>query len=100
MMRRPRVLNKRTATLAELADVVYVGRPSRWGNPYKIGDLMPGTRRRMTRDDTIRLHRQLFLKSDKDQADARRLLRGRNLVCWCWPLPCHADIQLEVANAD
>jgi len=25
-------------------------------------------------------------------------LRGKDLVCWCAPLPCHADILLELAN--
>jgi len=25
-------------------------------------------------------------------------LRGRDVVCWCAPLPCHADILLELAN--
>ena len=31
----------------------------------------------------------------------RRQLAGRDLVCWC-PLdqPCHADVLLEIANAD
>ncbi len=31
---------------------------------------------------------------------ARRVLRGKDLACWC-PLdrPCHADVLLEIANA-
>jgi hypothetical protein len=32
--------------------------------------------------------------------DARRELRGRDLVCSCWiSAPCHADDLLAVANA-
>ena len=27
-------------------------------------------------------------------------LRGRVLGCFCAPLPCHADVLAEVANAD
>jgi len=27
-------------------------------------------------------------------------LRGKDLVCWCSPLPCHADVLLELANAE
>lgn len=28
-------------------------------------------------------------------------LRGKNLACWCKPgEPCHADVLLEIANAD
>ncbi|GAG87489.1 unnamed protein product, partial [marine sediment metagenome] len=25
-------------------------------------------------------------------------LKGKDLVCWCAPLPCHADVLLELAN--
>jgi len=25
-------------------------------------------------------------------------LKGKDLVCWCSPLPCHGDILLELAN--
>lgn len=33
--------------------------------------------------------------------DAKTLLRGKNLACWCKPgTPCHADVLLEIANAD
>ena len=27
-------------------------------------------------------------------------LRGKDLVCWCAPLPCHADVLLRLANVD
>jgi len=28
-------------------------------------------------------------------------LRGHDLACWCKPgTPCHADVLLEIANAD
>ena len=35
------------------------------------------------------------------RAEIRAKLRGKNLACWC-PLdqPCHADVLLELANAD
>jgi hypothetical protein len=26
-------------------------------------------------------------------------LRGKDLVCWCAPDACHADVLLELANA-
>jgi hypothetical protein len=34
-----------------------------------------------------------------DYAEARRILRGHDLACWC-PLdqPCHADVLLELAD--
>ncbi len=34
-------------------------------------------------------------------ADIRAALRGKNLACWCAPgAPCHADVLLEIANAE
>jgi hypothetical protein len=34
-------------------------------------------------------------------ADIMRELRGKNLACWCKPgEPCHADVLLELANAE
>lgn len=29
----------------------------------------------------------------------KKELKGKDLVCWCAPLPCHADVLLELANA-
>ncbi len=63
--------------------VVYVGRPTKWGNPYTgtaIGD--------------FRVWAINSLHTDLHE------LRGKNLACWC-PLdqPCHADVLLELANS-
>lgn len=79
-----RVLNKRTDRIT--SDAVYVGRGSRWGNPYRIG--VHGTR-----DEVIEKYRALLPSLDLAP------LRGRDLVCWCAPLRCHADLLLEAANA-
>jgi hypothetical protein len=39
-----------------------------------------------------------WLCNQPDLLGALPELRGRNLVCWCAPLPCHADVLLELAN--
>ena len=76
---------------------VVVSRPSRWGNPYRIGAPHPDTGAPMTRSEAIDLYRQRVLPALADRA--RRELRGHDLACWC-PLdePCHADVLLEAAN--
>ena len=34
-------------------------------------------------------------------ASARKMLRGKNLACWCaLGQPCHADVLLKIANAN
>jgi len=88
----PRVLNKRTDTIPP--DAVYVGRPSKWGNPYIIG--RDGTRKEVIKKYRLYLNHLIdagfILTFNVDE------LRGKDLVCWCSPLPCHADILLELAN--
>lgn len=83
---------------------VYVGRGSRWGNPWVVGER--GVR---TRAEAVRLYREWWacLPSAQPGSTLHALnamlptLCGRPLSCWC-PLdgePCHADVLLELANA-
>jgi hypothetical protein len=79
---------------ARPADAIYVGRPSGWGNPFVIG-------RDGTREEVIEKYRRHVEGMDKTQrAKWLKPLRGKHLVCWCAPLPCHADILFEFANGD
>lgn len=68
---------------------VTVMRPSKWGNPFKLG--ADGTRA-----EVIEKYRVWILGSElmKDLEE----LRGKNLVCCCAPKACHADVLLELAN--
>lgn len=73
---------------------VYVGRPSKWGNPFVIG--VDGGR-----DEVIRKFRAYMEQMRPDLVEeARSELRGRVLGCHCAPLPCHADVLAEIANVD
>ena len=98
----PRVLNKRTDKIPP--DAVYVGRPSKWGNPWRIGGVRPADGHRLTRKEAVEIYRssihQMLTAKRDDGSIILDLneLRGKDLVCWCAPLPCHADILLELAN--
>lgn len=85
----PKVLNKHKDRIPP--DAVYVGRPSKWGNSYKIG-------RDGTREDVIAKYADWLdgkvLRGELDLDE----LQGRDLVCFCAPLPCHADVLLGLAN--
>ena len=70
---------------------VYVGRPAKWSNPFKIG--VDGTR-----EEVIQKYRESL--TDEDKTSIRTDLRGRDLACWCSPKSCHADVLLEIANAE
>ena len=74
------------------SDAVYVGRPTRWGNPFRVGMSLCETI-----EDTVTAFRAVA--ADGGIADIE-YLRGKDLLCWCRPgAPCHADVLLELANA-
>lgn len=84
-----KVLNKHTA--GSYADAVYIGRGSKWGNPFRIG--IDGDRAAVIAKYETWLRRQHHLLRALDE------LRGRNLLCFCAPKVCHGDLLLRLANA-
>ena len=70
---------------------VYIGRPTPWGNPYKIG-------KDGTREEVIEKYRKSLTASMK--ADIKKYLRNKKLGCWCKPKACHGDVLAEIANAE
>lgn len=69
---------------------VYVGRPSKWGNPYKISN-------NISREEAIRLYRK-HINNSPELLAALPELKGKRLGCFCAPNACHADILAELAN--
>ena len=98
-----KVLNKRTDNIPPGA--VYVGRPSKWGNPYsmqRIRAVNPGMTLEDAHKEAVRCYRE-WLESLSAVSLATldiKQLRGKDLVCWCAPMPCHADVLLELANEE
>lgn len=84
-----RVLNKRRDGVPTGA--VYVGRPSRFGNPFPL-------RRETDRLAIIDRYESWLLAQPALVAAVKAELRGKDLVCWCAPKPCHADVLLRIAN--
>lgn len=70
---------------------VYVGRPSAWGNPFRAG-------KDGTREAVIAKFEAYALERLTREPDWLEPLRGKDLVCWCAPLACHADVLLRLAN--
>jgi len=69
---------------------IYIGRPSKWGNPFAIG-------RDGDRHEVIAKYREHLLANPVLMA-ALPELRGRILGCWCKPLACHGDVLAELAG--
>jgi len=71
---------------------VYIGRPSKWGNPFEIG-------RHGTRDEVCKKYRTYIL-GETDLLSSLPELKGKVLGCWCAPQRCHGDILMELANEE
>lgn len=81
-------------------DAVYVGRPSRYGNPFRVGLSSDGTTRYTAEDAVRKFEWLLGRRLVQDPAFLDRL-RGRDVVCWCrLDAPCHGDVLLKYANKD
>ena len=72
---------------------VYIGRPSKWGNPFKLRD-------EATRPTVIEQYRAWLMKRPDLIEAAKRELRGKVLGCWCAPRACHGDVLAEIANLE
>ena len=117
-----RIQRKRTKGWRMPEGAVYVGRPSKWGNPYtpdnfSIGHISNGglgiESRPATIAECVEMYRRELTCTNAvcrgggyfgpEHAWTIGLdvteLAGRDLACWC-PLdqPCHADVLLEIAN--
>lgn len=70
-------------------DAVYIGRPTKWGNPFKAGVDGP-------RSVVIQKYRDYLFTSGL--INDIHELQGCDLVCFCKPLACHGDVLLDLAN--
>jgi hypothetical protein len=85
-------------------NTVYVGRPTMWGNPYPVQNVLKHVNGNRV------LAQQCVVDAYRDWLDGsvegrelkvliRAKLKGKNLACWCKPgTACHADVLLKIAN--
>jgi hypothetical protein len=93
----PIVKNKRAGALGP--DDVYVGRPTKWGNPFThLTNSSQAQYIVESREEAIEAYKE-WLLGQPELLEQIKDLRGKNLVCWCAPKACHAEILLELANS-
>lgn len=71
-------------------DEVFIGRPGFWGNPFKMG-------RDGAREEVVRKYEAMIL-TRPDMLARLPELRGKRLMCYCAPLPCHGDVLARLAD--
>jgi hypothetical protein len=101
-----RIQRKRTKGWKAPPGARYVGWPSRWGNPFKVG--VDGTA-----EECVQKYAEMlfpykhggsmsdFLLSEANLEAIRLDLRGKDLLCFC-PIDqaCHADFLISIANEE
>ena len=95
-----RIQRRRTKGWRMTVGAMYVGRPSRWGNPFRLQPSSGRIEAAIARMMVVRLHRRWVTAEVNEHLTIDlEPLRGRDLVCWCsLDQPCHADVLLELAN--
>ena len=115
-----RIQRKRTKGWQMPENTVYVGRPTIWGNPFKVGgyykmgdgklgymwlqslehEPSPGFVLIETRGQAVEWYREYRKRYPLSQERLNQL-RGKDLACWCsLDSPCHVDVLLELANQE
>jgi hypothetical protein len=121
-VQRKRVKDWRTPLDAQGRKAVYVGRGTRYGNPWVIArtntlsgwsvnwangpapvglnDSVPADNQRDAHAIAVELY-ETWVHSQFGLAErACDELAGRDLMCWCSEeLPCHVDVLLRIVNA-
>lgn len=90
-----RIQRRRSRGWRQPISAIYVGRSTKWGNPYKAGY------DHQTAEEAVSFYRKDLIDGSLPFTadDVRRELKGKDLVCWCRPgSPCHADVLLDLAN--
>ncbi|MFF6931541.1 DUF4326 domain-containing protein [Streptomyces californicus] len=114
-----RIQRRRTKGWRAPAGAIYVGRGSRYGNPFIVGsdatnrEHATALYREWLENNSYEVHAPTITTEQRQEMDDRRdrlitdapTLAGQNLMCWC-PLPapgepdhCHAAVLLQLANA-
>jgi hypothetical protein len=77
---------------------VYIGRPSKWGNPFtfKANTIAEFV---VPKDEVLSRY-EAWLVEQPELMAALSELRGKALGCWCKPGPCHGDILARFADGD
>lgn len=76
---------------------VYIGRGSKWGNPFSHLPSRHTVTHVGSRAEALRRY-SLWIHERPELMNAISELIGKRLVCHCKPFPCHGDILAALAN--
>jgi hypothetical protein len=77
---------------------VYIGRGSKWGNPFSHKDGTTAQFKVSSRPEAIESYRT-WIKTQPHLMESLHELRDKTLGCWCKPQGCHGDVLKELADS-
>ena len=67
---------------------VYIGRGSKWGNPFRIN-------KTTSREDVIQKYEE-YLRNNSHLMQSLIELKDKILGCHCYPKQCHGDVLIKL----
>jgi hypothetical protein len=79
---------------------VYIGRPSKYGNPWSHKEGTLAEFKVENRSEAIEKYEEWIRSQPEMMAMIKLELKGRVLSCWCSPKLCHGHILAWIANEE
>ncbi len=76
---------------------IYIGRPSKWGNPFSEKSGTLAKFKVASRQEAIDAFAE-WIQNQPRLLRALPELKGKVLGCWCAPKECHGDVLANLAN--
>lgn len=79
----------------------YIGRGSKWGNPFSHLDGTKATYKVNSRDDAVKQYAKHLwkqMKSGEVTKEDLLSLDGKRLGCFCKPKACHGDVIVKAID--
>lgn len=76
---------------------VYIGRGSKWGNPFSHREGTKAAHVVDSREAAVAAYEE-FILDRPDLLAALHELRGKRLGCFCKPAACHGDVLAKLAD--
>ena len=103
----PKVLNIRDCGYVIPEGAVYIGRAvpryqlkaSIWGNRFRVVKQSNPSANYEAHFDAVRKYEDWLLHDESSPLGSIGSLKGKDVCCWCAPLPCHGAVLVRLANA-
>lgn len=76
---------------------IFIGRPSKWGNPFTHLEHSLGEYKVESSDEAITKYKE-WIRTQPELMASLHELKGKTLGCYCKPKRCHGDILVEMVN--